>query len=376
MIVKNGRAINLGGLNRRISLIRPKPRSLTPMLWKIAFFGGAYGDGEYIRQSSGSSIFVESSSGDDNYIEEASPTIFISYMPPQFGEGVYVYYSDDNAVTWVPEGAIEVPDLNPAPSVALSYSQSSYIQTIVLGGADPDQTGTYTWDGTTFVNGKPKYIGPRTTNNPNYESPFNNDIHYEPNESRYVLNGWKTNNEEMMILSSSIDLASNWGVVEGSSEPIVNSIVYTDVCPDLTARLWIYGVNGVWNFGPRTLTRVADRHYVYIGGDEVVKHNGTAWEYYYERPIDGKVVIETVTGNQPWPWLVPWVAFTAQKLCLPPVYPAYRGGDTIYYIGDRVSHGGGNYVCIYNAGSTGYGPFGGYLDGTGPANGIIYWLPE
>jgi hypothetical protein len=145
-------------------------------------------------------------------------------------------------------------------------------------------------------------------------------------------------------------------------------------CSDLDARLWIYGVNGVWSSGPRTLTRVADRHYVYIGGDEVVKHNGTAWEYYFERPIDGKVVIKTAGGNEAWPWLVPWAEFTSQKLCLPPVYPAYRGGDTIYTIGDRVSHNGGNFVCIYNAGSVGYGPFGGYLNGE--LDGIIYWLPE
>jgi hypothetical protein len=143
-------------------------------------------------------------------------------------------------------------------------------------------------------------------------------------------------------------------------------------CTDSEAKLWIYGVNGAWSFGPRTLTRVSNRRYEY--GDEVVFHNGTAWEYYYQHPGESKVSIEIVTGNQAWPWLVPWVDFTAQKLCLPPVYPAYRGGDTIYTIGDRVSHGGGNYVCIYNAGSVGYGPFGGYLDGT--ANGIIYWLLE
>ena len=142
-------------------------------------------------------------------------------------------------------------------------------------------------------------------------------------------------------------------------------------CSDLDARVWIYGVNEVWSFGPRTLTRVADRHYTF--GDEVIKHNGTAWEFYYERVDTGKVLIESVTGNQQWPWLVPWVEFTAQKLCLPPVYPAYSGG-AIYSIGDRVSHGGGNYVCIYNAGSAGYGPFGGYLNGE--LDGIIYWLPE
>ena len=366
MIVKNGRAINLGGLNRRINLIRPRLHSLAPILWKIAFFGGAYGNGEYIRQSSVSSIFQESSSGDENIIEAQNPPNFISFMPPQFGTSA-VYYSTDNAVTWAPEGTIEEPDINPAPSVALSYSQSSYIKTIVLGGADPDQTGTYTWDGTTFVNGKPKYMGPLKSG-----APENNYIYYESIDGSYYLEGYETSNEEMTGLSGSIDLASNWSLNEGSSEPIVISIVYTDVCPDLTARVWIYGVNGAWNFGPRTLTRVADRHYTF--GDEVIIHNGTAWEYYYQHQGEPKVSIEIVTGNQLWPWLVPWVAFTAQKLCLPPVYPAYDGGATIYYIGDRVSHGGGNYVCIYNAGTVGYGPFGGYLDGL--ANGIIYWLPE
>lgn len=142
-------------------------------------------------------------------------------------------------------------------------------------------------------------------------------------------------------------------------------------CTDLEAKVWIYGVNARWNYGPRTLNRVADRHYTW--GDEVIIHNGTAWEYYYDREDIEKVSIEIVTGNQAWPWLVPWVDFTAQKLCLPPFYPTYSGGAD-YSIGDRVSHGGGNFVCIYNAGGVGYGPFGGYLDGT--ANGIIYWLPE
>ena len=145
-------------------------------------------------------------------------------------------------------------------------------------------------------------------------------------------------------------------------------------CDDINARLWIYGVNAAWNFGPRTLTRVSDRRYEY--GAEVVFHDGTAWEYYFQHPEPGspKVSIKKVTSDQPWPWLVSWGEFTAQKLCLPAVYPAYRGGDTIYYIGDRVSHNGGNYVCIYNAGSVGYGPFGGFL--TGAENGIIYWEAE
>ena len=192
-----------------------------PVLQKIAFFGGAYGNGEYIRESLESSIFVESSSGDENIIEAQNPPHFISSMPPQFGTSP-VYYSSDNAVTWGPEGTIEDPDLNPAPLAALSYSQSSYIQTIVLGGADPDQTGTYTWDGTTFIDGKPKYMGPLKTG-----APENNYIYYNSIDQMYILYGYKTSNEEMINLSSSIDLASNWSISEGASEPTVSSIVYT-----------------------------------------------------------------------------------------------------------------------------------------------------
>jgi len=187
------------------------------ILWKIAFFGGAYGNGEYIRQSSESSIFVESSSGDNNYIEQVSPTIFISYMPPQFGTPA-VYYSEDNAVTWVPEGSIEEPDLNPAPLAALSFSQSSYIQTIVLAGGDPDQSGTYSWDGTTFVNGKPKYFGPLKPG-----ASENNYIFW--NTENYMLYGWKI--EEMLGLSVSPDLASNWNPSDAYDSPTVSSIIYT-----------------------------------------------------------------------------------------------------------------------------------------------------
>jgi len=137
------------------------------------------------------------------------------------GNDEYLYASDD-LITWT-----QVNGALPVPSSALSYSQSSYIQTIVLGGADLDQTGTYTWDGTTFIDGKPKYIGPRTTNNPNYPSPFDNNIYYSLSDSLYYLQGWKTNNEEMIGLSQSTDLVSNWSANEGSSEPTVSSIIYT-----------------------------------------------------------------------------------------------------------------------------------------------------
>jgi hypothetical protein len=188
------------------------------ILWKIAFFAGAYTNAEYIRQSSESSIFVESSSGDNNYIQQLSPTDFVSFAPAQFGEDIPVYYSSDAGLTWIPEGNIEEPDLNPAPLAALSFSQSSYIQTIVLAGGTPDQSGTYSWDGTTFINGKPKYMGPLKSG-----ATENNYIFWTGFE--YSLYGW--NVEEMDYLSSSVDLASNWDPNAGAGTPTVSSIIYT-----------------------------------------------------------------------------------------------------------------------------------------------------
>jgi hypothetical protein len=139
-------------------------------------------------------------------------------------------------------------------------------------------------------------------------------------------------------------------------------------CTDVDALVWIDGSNDVWpvELGSRTLARVADRHYVYIGGDEVIKHDGTAWEYYYVQS-SVKTVIESVVSNQPWPWLVPWEDFTARKVC----YLAYNGG-AVYSVGSKVSHGGYDWECVSYAGA-GYGPFGGFLDGS--ANGTIYWIP-
>ena len=197
----------------------PRTGSGALILWKIAFFAGAYTNAEYIRQSSESSIFVESSSGDNNYIEQLNPTIFISYAPPQFGTSA-VYYSDDGGVTWIPEGSIDEPDLNPAPLAALSFSQSSYIQTIVLAGGNPDQSGTYSWDGTTFLNGKPKYFGPLKSG-----ATENNYILWTGFE--YLLYGWNSSNEEMIVLSNSPDLASNWNANDAIAEPTVSSIIYT-----------------------------------------------------------------------------------------------------------------------------------------------------
>lgn len=58
-------------------------------------------------------------------------------------------------------------------------------------------------------------------------APENNYIYYNSGDAVYLLYGYKTSNEEMIGLSQSTDLASNWSINEGSSELIVSSIIYT-----------------------------------------------------------------------------------------------------------------------------------------------------
>ncbi len=173
---------------------------------------------------------------------------------------------------------------------------------------------------------------------------------------------WKNNASQTSVTSNFNGLVYSQLPADA---PVVNPIV---PCTDITALVWINGSNDFWpvELGPRTLARVGNRHYVYIGGDEVIKHDGTAWEYYYVQSGE-KTVIESVVGDQAWPWLVPWVDFTAKKVC----YLAYNGG-AIYSVGSKVSHGGYDWECVSYAG-TGYGPFGGYLDGS--QDGTIYWIP-
>ena len=195
-------------LNRKIF----RHKGGAPVIWKVAIFGAGTGsaDSEYVWD--GTTLV-------DGFPVYGGPFVI------KYDGGWKIYdsgndenlYASEDLITWT-----QVNGALPAPSSALSFSQSSYIQEIVLGGADSDQTGTYTWDGTTFIDGKPKYMGPLKTG-----APENNYIFYSFGEGAYYLFGYKTTNEEMIVLSQSTDLASNWSINEGSSEPIVSSIVYT-----------------------------------------------------------------------------------------------------------------------------------------------------
>jgi hypothetical protein len=191
----------------------PRTGSGAPILWKIAIFGAG-------TDSANSEYVWDGTTITNGYLEYFGNEYRITYDGGwkiyDSGNDQNLYASED-LITWTQvNGALQVP------SSALSYSQSSYIQTIVLGGADPDQTGTYTWDGTTFIDGKPKYMGPLKTG-----APENNYIYYTSDDAAYVVYGYKTTNEEMIVLSNSADLLKNWNLGEGNSEPTVSSIIYT-----------------------------------------------------------------------------------------------------------------------------------------------------
>ena len=181
--------------------------------WKIAIFGAGSieADSEYVWDG------VTITNGEREYFGQALRIIFDFdnyWKIYDSGNDNYKYISLD-LITWATENAD-----NPFPSSALSYSQNSYIQTIVLAGGTPDQSGTYSWDGTTLVNGRPKYFGPLKSG-----APQNNYIYWTGFE--YSLYGWHSSNEEMTALSSSIDLVTYWNPNDATGEPILSSIVYT-----------------------------------------------------------------------------------------------------------------------------------------------------
>ena len=187
-----------------------------PTIWKVAIYGA--GKSQLNAEYSWNGTILEN--GNRKYYESNLENYIFwtlsewALYDNDFSE---IGYISSNLITWQSDNAP-----NPAPTSALSYSQSSYIQTIVLGGADADQTGTYTWNGTTFIDGKPKYMGPLKTG-----APENNYIYYSSGDGVYYLYGFKTSTEAMISLSSSIDLVSTWLAVEGSSDSNVSSITYT-----------------------------------------------------------------------------------------------------------------------------------------------------
>jgi hypothetical protein len=188
----------------------PRTGSGVPILWKIAIFGAGdgYSSSEYIWDGSAMSAGEKVYLNLDGNILSFDEIWYIDIA------GIGTTYTSNDLITW----SIGQSLLPPAPLSALSFSQSSYIQTIVLAGGNPDQSGTYSWDGTTFVNGKPKYFGPLKPG-----ASENNYIFW--NTENYMLYGWKI--EEMLGLSVSPDLASNWSPSDAIAEPTVSSIIYT-----------------------------------------------------------------------------------------------------------------------------------------------------
>ena len=195
-----------------------------PTIWKVAIFGAGTttSNGEYVWDGSevndGFRVYRSTSNSNSTMTWEVGggPNGLGAWnlYDADFDETTYQIESFNFSGTWFLAGG----GSSPAPSSALSYSQTSYIQTVVLAGGDPDQSGTYTWDGTTFINGKPKYFGPLKSG-----ASENNYIYWDL--FNYVLYGWNT--DEMLVLSASIDIASNWYVVDASGAPTVSSIVYS-----------------------------------------------------------------------------------------------------------------------------------------------------
>lgn len=130
MIVKGTK--QLGSFRRGINLYIPKKVQSTPeqVIWKVAIFGAdtASSNGEYVWDGLLTQNFKPVYSGNNNQI----------YWDEAFGWVVYdgtlaaETYNSSDLVTWdvIVEGSY------PAPSSALSYSQSSFISSVTISFPD------------------------------------------------------------------------------------------------------------------------------------------------------------------------------------------------------------------------------------------------
>lgn len=85
---------------------------------KIIFSNGAFGNGTYTRNSSGTTTF----NGPNGwYIEAFNENQFASYTPSIFGT-TPVYYSSDAGKTWINEGNLDDEVVNPPPTSVIENS--------------------------------------------------------------------------------------------------------------------------------------------------------------------------------------------------------------------------------------------------------------
>ena len=206
------------GFGHRISIgsipIVSASSAPVPTIWKVAIFGAGTttSNGEYVWDgvtiANGKPYYLL---GNNELLWDGAQWLILDID----GLGGDSSYSSLDLITWSTENGA-----SPAPTSTLSYSENSYIQTVVLADGDPDQSGNYTWNGTTFVNGKPRYVGPLKSN-----APTNNSIQFTGTE--YILNGYSPAGEEMIDQSASTDLVANWTEADCVTAPTVSSIIYT-----------------------------------------------------------------------------------------------------------------------------------------------------
>jgi tRNA G37 N-methylase TrmD len=185
--------------------------------------------------------------------------------------------------------------------------------------------------------------------------------------SGFFANGIKVGNSSIIITENKIDggyNASNGNLTDGllgiqysgyfsgdpewfktaTLKPIINELILTGVSS-----------SGIY-------VRVGDQNNQ--GTNYLQGPNGWRINYYSQYPS-----AESYWYLHPENYVQHYISSDLETWGLAQNIQAWDGGST-YNINDIVSHGGSNWICKAYA-PVGYGPFGGYLDGT--ANGTDYW---
>lgn len=190
------------------------------VIWKVAIFGAgtASSNGEYVWDG------TTQSNGKNQY-NNGNNAIYFGDFGSGYNEwGLYDDAIGDNAyksvnlINWT---IIEGSSSLPAPSSALSYSQTSEIISITIAnGGTTGVNGVYAWDNETLDSDKPVLFGP-------FVSQQNNIIFFTGDS--WYLTGW--NGVEFVSLygASTADLFLGFdSVLEGSAPtPDITSASYS-----------------------------------------------------------------------------------------------------------------------------------------------------
>ena len=188
---------------------------------KIIFSNGAFGNGTYTRNSSGTTTF----NGPNGwYIEALNENEFASYMPSIFGT-TPVYYSSDAGKTWINEGNLDDEVVNPPPTSVIENALTFLFDPIFYNNIKDESLS---------IIYATKAVDPYYLNHSIRDYQYNNIVPQlgDVNAIQYVQSkpaGFKKSGFKNNTFSWIKDSSSNNDLENGKNDNFAGAMIYEDL---------------------------------------------------------------------------------------------------------------------------------------------------